>query len=74
MDTTNDFHMCYVGSYQSQSSFQVSGSLFCCPAWAYFDSVIDWSWVNPIMQCVAEPCGQAAVYTRALISIPGERL
>lgn len=43
-------------------------------SWAYFDSVIDWSWVNPIMQCVAEPCGQTAVYIRALISLPGERL
>lgn len=43
-------------------------------SWAYFDSVIDWSWVNPIMQCVAEPCGQTAVYIRALISLPGEQL
>lgn len=35
---------------------------------------MDWSWVNPIMHCVAEPCGQTAVYIRALISLPGEQL
>lgn len=43
-------------------------------SWAYFESVIDWSWVNPIMHFVAQPCGQTAVYIRALISIPGEPL
>lgn len=52
----------------------LSGSLFCCPAELSFESVIDWSWVNPIMQCVAEPCGQTAVDIRVLISIPGEQL
>lgn len=50
------------------------GVCFCRPAELCLDSVIDWSWVNPIMQCVAEPCGQTAVYIRALISLPGEQL
>lgn len=62
-------------THQSQSAFQVSpGVCFAVQLSLLFDSVIDWSWVSPIMQCVAEPCGQTAVYIRALISIPGEQL
>lgn len=46
-----------------------SGSVRVCFLSTWANSVIEW--VTPIMQCVAEPCGQTAVYIRALISLPG---
>lgn len=70
---SGDIHMCR-RKPPSPPAMTLSGSFVLPSSWADSDSVIDWSWVNPIMQCVAEPCGQTAVYIRALISLPGDLL